>query len=591
MKILSHMIDSMKMRGPDEQDYIINDNCCLAHSRLSVIDLVTGGQPFTINENGYKIYIIYNGEIYNHVELKKELISYGYKFRTSSDTEVIGKAYLHWGNDFVKKLNGIFAIAIYERNTNTLALYRDRFGVKPLYYTFLRNTIIFASRIDTLFEYPGVKPKINSDSFNNIFAIGPAKSPSSGVFAGVNELLPGHYMIYGPYGKTVRKYFRLKSMPMYDSYEEILEKTEYLLKDSIEKQMLSDVPICTFLSGGVDSSFVTAICAGKLDKPLDTFSFEFESNDKYFQSNSFQPSLDREYVEIMRNYLHSNHTVLTISTNKVFELLEKSVDSRCLPTMADVDSSLLYFCNEVSDTHKVVLTGECADEIFGGYPWFYNISPDDGYMFPWSKDIVFRKSVLNREFAGLLNMEKFVQNEYRQTLLDIDFLPGESSEDKNIRKITYFNIRYFMQTLLDRMDRTSMNCGLEARVPFADHRLVEYVYNIPWKYKFKNQKRKHVLAEVARRYLPSEIVERKKSPYPKTYNPLYDTLVSERAKEVLTDPSSPLRPYLNMQCVEELIKNAPLYDNPWFGQLMGSTQMLAYLIQTDYWMKKYSLSL
>ena len=590
--ILGNMIESMKMRGPNQQGSSIINSCCLAHTRLSIIDLAMGKQPFKVTHQGNNYHIVYNGEIYNYPELKKELISWGYEFYTNSDTEVVGNAFIHWGPAFAKQLNGIFAIGIYDETNNSLYLFRDHFGIKPLYYKHFDNTVVFASRIDTLFEYPNIKPTINMNSLNEIFTIGPAKTYGSGVFAGIDEVLPGEYLTFTPDYIHKEKYYKIESHPHTDSYEETLEKTSWLIEDSIRIQMISDVPICTFLSGGIDSSLVSSICAKYLDKDtkLDTYSFDYEDNDIHFHSNSFQPTQDRPYVDIMKNYIGSNHVYLTCKYEKLADLLDASVDSRCLPTMADVDSSLLFFCGEVAKNHKVALTGECADEIFGGYPWFHKESMLNAGTFPWMSDISFRKSLLNPEFAASLQMEKYVANAYNKTISEVDIIPEETPIETNRRRVSYLNIRWFMQTLLDRMDRTSMHSGLEARVPFADHRIVDYVFNIPWHIKAEDGVPKSLLRKASKNFLPDEILNRPKNPYPKTYHPKYEEILVSRLKEVINDTSSPIRSYLNLPAVNTFLNQPKEYGKPWYGQLMAGPQMIAYLLQVNYWLTKYSLS-
>ncbi|MBR3835007.1 MAG: asparagine synthase (glutamine-hydrolyzing) [Lachnospiraceae bacterium] len=592
-KILNNMVKSIKRRGPDGDGIKIINSCCLAHSRLSIIDLDTGSQPMSLSFNDNNYHIVFNGEIYNHRILKNELLAKGYSFKTSSDTEVIGCMFIKYGPSFVEKLNGIFAIAIYDEKNNSLFLYRDHFGVKPLYYTEQNKTLIFASKIDTLFEFPRVSPSIDIKGFNEIFTIGPAKTYGSGVFYGIKELLPGEYLSYTPEGIRKSFYYKLTSKPHEDNFKETVDKTRYLLEDSIKGQMISDVPICTFLSGGIDSSIVSSICNMNLpkDEILSTYSFDYEDNDIHFKAHDFQLSQDRPYVDIMKEYMGSNHTYLNCKYETLYDLLEKSVDSRCLPTMADVDSSLLYFCSLVADKHKVALTGECADEIFGGYPWFFREEMINQGTFPWMSDITFRKSILNPEFAATLQMEKYVKNSYNKTITEIDYLPEESENERKLRRVSYLNIRWFMQTLLDRMDRTSMYNGLEARVPFADYRLIDYVFNIPWEIKLHNNTPKGLLRLIAKNYLPEEIMNRPKSPYPKTYHPKYEELLKNRLTEIIHDSSSPLKPYLNINTIKDLLKGPENNVKPWYGQLMAKPQMYAYLIQIDYWMRKYTLSL
>ena len=367
-------------------------------------------------------------------------------------------------------------------------------------------------------------------------------------------------------------------------------KTRFLVTDAIKRQMVSDVPICTFLSGGVDSSLVSAVCAEELKaqgQTLTTYSFDFTDNDKYFQANSFQPSMDRPYVDQMVTFLHSDHHYLECGSDIQADRLYASVDAHDLPCMADVDSSLLYFCEEVAKHHKVVLTGECADEVFGGYPWFHKELFLNCNTFPWTPDLSPRKQLLNKELLNILDMDQYVKNAYETAIREIPILPGENSTEVNRRRIGYLNIRFFMQTLLNRMDRTSMHSGLEARVPFADRTLVDYVFNIPWEMKAKDGVVKNVLRQAARTLLPDEILFRRKSPYPKTYHPAYEKLLAERLRMVMDHSDCPLKGLVDETAVMVFLDQTKDYGSPWYGQLMAGPQMIAYLLQVEYFLRKY----
>jgi asparagine synthase (glutamine-hydrolysing) len=401
-------------------------------------------------------------------------------------------------------------------------------------------------------------------------------------------------MTVSHFGIHSTNFFHLECHPHYDSYQQTVEKTSFLVTDAIKRQMVSDVPICTFLSGGVDSSVVSAICASELKKKeqtLHTFSFDFTENAKYFKANSFQPSMDRPYVDKMVSFLQSDHTYLECSNDIQADYLYRSVCAHDLPCMADIDSSLLYFCSEVSKTHKVVLTGECADEVFGGYPWFHRPELLNSGTFPWTPSLEPRKSLLKKELLDELHMDTYVQNAYDCAISEIHVLPGENETETNRRRVGYLNIRFFMQTLLNRMDRTSMNTGLEARVPFADKKLVDYIFNTPWEMKSKDGVVKNVLRESARGLLPDEILFRRKSPYPKTYNPYYETLLAKRLREVISDSHSPLTNLLDMKALNQFLDNPKDYGKPWYGQLMAGPQMIAYLLQIDYFIKTYHVEL
>ena len=591
--ILEEMKKKLIPRGPDQDGTYFREHVGLAHTRLSIRDIKDGNQPMMRNIDGYPYVIVYNGELYNADELKENLEKNGWNFQTTSDTEVILLSFLENGSDFVKNLNGIFSFAIYDGRHEKLLLYRDSFGVKPLFYTILpENEIIFGSEVKALFAYPAVKPQADLNSFRELFGIGPARIPGSGLYKGIKEVKPGTYLSISKYGIRSEVYWRLESHPHEDSYEKTLEKAGEMISSAIERQMVSDVPICTFLSGGVDSSLVSSICSERLKKEgkqLSTYSFDFDGNEKYFKANSFQPSQDRPYVDKMVSYLGSKHHYLSCDYEKQADLLKESVLAHDMPCMADVDSSLLYFCREVAKEEKVVLTGECADEVFGGYPWFHREEFFGNEMFPWTRELSPRHELLKPEFANALDIEHYVKEVYQKSVSEIEPLPKENETETNRRQIGYLNIKYFMQTLLNRMDRTSMHWGLEARVPFADRTLVEYVFNIPWEMKAKDGVVKNILRQSSVGKLPEEILFRRKSPYPKLYHPYYEELLGKRLLHALEDSKSPLHLFLDETKVRRFIGSVKDYGKPWYGQLMAGPQMLAYLLQIHYWFSAYGV--
>lgn len=589
-QVLGRMNYTQRHRGPDGSGTYLRPSCGFAHVRLKIIDLVTGQQPIVKQRDGRECAIVFNGEIYNMNELKSRLMSEGASFETTSDTEVILEGYMLHGAQFVEQLNGIFAAAIWDGAAKKLILFRDRLGVKPLFYTKHKDTFVFSSEIKGLFAYPGIEPIVDHDGLCEIFALGPAKSYGKGVFKDVFEVLPGHMITLDPFSRSDNAYWTLKSCPHEDSMEQTIEKTAWLLEDAVKMQMLSDIPISTFLSGGIDSSVVTAICARELQKQgktLNTFSFDFTGNQKYFQSNSFQPSQDRPFAEQMAAYSKTNHRFLECGNAEQLKCLYRAVDARDLPCMADVESSMLYFCSKVAKYNKVTLTGECADEIFGGYPWFHSQTAFETNAFPWSPDMAPRQALLDDALIRDLRMEEYARAAYEKTIKETPLCPEDNPEEKRRREIAYLNLRWFMVTLLDRMDRTSMYSGLEARVPFADHRIVEYVFNVPWQMKCAGGVVKGLLRHAGAGKLPHEVLWRKKSPYPKTYDPSYEKMLGRQLKEVLATPSSPIRSLLSAKKVNAFLDSPSDYGKPWYGQLMAGPQMLAYMLQVNYWLKAY----
>lgn len=594
MNILDAMNRAQKRRGPDDEGCFLNEHFGLAQVRLSIVDLVTGHQPM-IGKDGSKGFgIVYNGELYNTEELREELRLEGHSFDTSGDTEVLLKAYQAWGSDFITRVNGIFALAIMDTSKNRLLLYRDRSGIKPLFYTVRKDsdTVVFGSELKALLAFPGIRPEVDKKGLNEIFSIGPARTSGCGVYKNIHEVLPGHFLCCTLSGNRQEAYWKLESHVHTDSFEDTVEKTGFLLRDAVKRQMVSDVPICTFLSGGVDSSLVSAVCAEELkkqNKRLHTYSFDFTGNAENFKASSFQPSQDRPYVDKMVDFLGSEHTYLECSTKDQADLLFDSVKAHDLPAMADVDSSLLYFCSLVAKQHKVTLTGECADEIFGGYPWFHKKECFMADTFPWTMDLEARKVLLSDDFLDYLKMDDYVKQTYDASIAEVPKLDGENAEEARRREISYLNLRWFMQTLLNRMDRTSMYSGLEARVPFADHRIIEYLFNVPWEMKARGGVAKALLREAGRGLLPDEILFRRKSPYPKTYDRNYEALLAGRVRDILGDSSSPVLPFLDKKKVERFLESPSDYGKPWYGQLMAAPQLMAYLIQVDFWMREYGV--
>lgn len=588
--VLRKMRNAIAHRGHDQTGEYLRRNVGLAHTRLSIRDLAGGAQPMVRQGGKGEYAIVFNGEIYNTEELKEELRCRGYRFETTCDTEVILCGYMEYGMEIAQKLNGIFAFAVWDERRDALFLCRDRLGVKPLFYALEGTTLVFGSEPKALFAYPGITPRADLDSFREIFGVGPARTPGCGVFRELLEVKPGCMVEYSRAGVKEYPYWSLEARSHTDSYAETVERVSWLLRDAVRRQLVSDVPVCSFLSGGIDSSVVTALASRQLEgegKTLNTFSFDFAHNDDCFQSNAFQPTRDRPFVDQVLSLYPLHHTYLECDEVTLADLLDDAVRMKDLPGMTDVDASLLYFCGLVKQHNKVALTGECADEIFGGYPWFYReeLLHTDG--FPWSADLSARTALLSDEALRQLDLEDYIRQKYLDTLAQVPALPEEQGEERRRREMSFLNLRWFMQTLLDRMDRTSMAWGLEARVPFADHRIVEYVYNVPWSMKYQDGMEKRLLRDACKDLLPPELLYRKKSPYPKTYSPAYEALLAERFQRLLDDPHAPIHRFLDQKKARRFLSQPKDYGKPWFGQLMAGPQMLAYFLQINHWMEFY----
>ena len=590
--VINTMTQTLSNRGPDEEGLYLNNNVALGHKRLIVIDPQGGKQPMVQRFNQGEYIIVYNGQIYNTKELRKTLTENGFAFYSHSDTEVLLKSYIHYGKDVVNHLNGIFAFAIWNTKTEELFMARDHFGVKPLFYTEFDGGLIFASELKAIFKYPNFEKIIDSQGISELFGIGPSHTPGFTVYKNIFEIKPAHFAVYNKSGLYIEQYWKLKSKRHLEDFEETSAHLEELLKDSISRQLVSDMPICTFLSGGLDSSIITKFTSDYLQKedmaPLDTYSVDYVDNDKNFVKSDFQPNSDNYYIELMNKNCYSTHHTVMLDTPELAASLKDAMIARDMPGMADVDSSLYLFCKEVKKEKTVSLMGECADEIFGGYPWFFREDSLNSGTFPWSIAINERKNLLNPSISSKINLKDYIDFRYNQSLSNVEILDSDSYDTAEKRKISYLTITWFMQTLLERADRMSMANGFETRVPFCDYRLAEYMYNVPWEMKAYKGREKGLLRHIMKGYLPDEIVDRKKSPYPKTFNPTYLATVKNMLTEIMKDPSRPINSLLNRDFILDILNtDGKAFSRPWFGQLMTGPQLIAYLCQVDMWLEEY----
>jgi len=591
---LEQMTETLAPRGPDAAGTWISPHCALGHRRLSVIDPENGAQPMIRHNGDDKHVIVYNGELYNALELRKELEQRGRSFTTTCDTEVLLVAYMEWGRACLDRFNGIFAFAIWSVEDQELFLARDRLGVKPLFYSEVDHLFLFGSEHKSILAHPAVKPAVGAEGLAELFIMGPARTPGHGVFQYISELRPGQCMVVNRSGIRTITYWELESMPHEHDTEQTAEHVRELLVDTVERQLVSDVPVCTLLSGGLDSSALTSIAVRYYEHhnqgAVHTFSVDYRDNDKHFKAHAFQPNSDAPWIERMTSHLGTVHHPVQFDTPELAAALHDATLARDLPGMADVDASLLLFCREIKKEATVAISGEAADEIFGGYPWFHREDALQASTFPWALASAMRSELLAPDIAERIKPLDYIGDRYAQAIAEVPHLGGESLQMKRMRQMSYMNITRFMPTLLDRKDRMSMAAGLEVRVPFCDHRLVQYVWNIPWDIKTAGDREKGILRKALKGILPDDVLTRKKSPYPKTHNPNYLSAVRHMLLEVLDDPTSPLLPLINADKIRELSQSSTASSNiPWFGQLMSGPQLFAYLYQTHVWLKKYKV--
>ncbi len=608
---------SLAHRGPDADGLWLSPRAGLAHRRLVVVDPEGGGQPM-VRRRGDKTYVlVYNGELYNTPDLRRELEARGHTLRSYSDTEALLLAYVEWGPACLPRLEGIFAFGVWCEPDQTLFLARDRLGVKPLFYrddthpagahgvaasgpaggaSPRSGSFLFASEMKAILAHPETTPAVDAEGLAEVFMLGPARTPGSGVFRGLGELRPGSFLTHDRDGTRAGRYWRLHSRPHRDDLETTAAKVRDLLQGAVKRQLVSDVPVCTLLSGGLDSSAVTAFAAraGRKDGagPLDTFSIDYDGNDRYFRPTAFQPDTDAPWADRVSADLGTRHRRVLVGTSELLDALTCSLRANDLPGMVDIDSSLYLFCREVKKSATVALSGEAADEVFGGYPWFRDTGALGAGTFPWARRATERAALLHPDLIAPLRPLDYVRRRYEEALAEVPRLEGESPGDRRQRETSYLNITRFLPTLLDRKDRMSMASGLEVRVPYCDHHLVDYVWNVPLEMKSAGGRAKGLLRLALRGVLADDVRQRPKSPYPKTHSPDYLAATRRRLLDVLADPTSPLVPLLDVAAVRRLVGgDAAGADSPWFGQLMGAAQWFAYLAQVDAWLRLFGVAI
>lgn len=583
---ISKILRSMKRRGTGEESHLLVDGGVLLHKGM-LGDCCKYPLQLTIGNKRYSI--VFDGEIYNAKELRYQLTSLGHRLEGRSHGELMLRSYAQWDADALDKINGVFSVAIWKHGDDELFLARDRMGVKPLFYKQHEGGLLFGSEIKTILAYPTAKAELNAEGAAELLLIGPGRTPGSGIFRGIQELEPGYYGRYRGGKWSLRQYWKLRDKCHEDSLETTAGKVKELVTDAIKRQIDRNESIGALLSGGLDSSIICAVCAEERQSPIHTFSLDYCGNDKYFVPEKFQPDTDNAYIKLMAEQLHAQQHWTVLTTDELFDSLEEAVIARDLPGMADVDSSLLLFSKKVREHVDVVLSGECADEIFGGYPWFRDVTVSNMHGFPWAQNTKYRSTFLLGWITDQVPALNFVNDRYEDSLRQCDIMPDVNPTDMRIKQMANLNHRWFMQTLLDRSDRMSMYHGLQIRVPLCDYRIAEYLYSVPWHMKDHMGREKGLLRYAMKGILPEKILYRKKSPYPKTYDPGYLELVRTALIKLLSNPNEPIFQIVRQDALKDLLNLE--YSWPWYGQLMRLPQTIAYMLQINYWLKAYQVQI
>ncbi|MBX3191455.1 MAG: asparagine synthase (glutamine-hydrolyzing) [Labilithrix sp.] len=540
------MTATMARRGPDDEGLWLAPHAAMGHRRLAVIDIEGGRQPMVaVGDDGQTLAVlVYSGEVYNFTELRAELEARGHRFRTRSDTEVVLRAYLEWGEELASRLNGMFAFAVWDPRREELLLVRDRMGVKPLYYYPTRAGVLFGSEPKAILANPLAAPVVDVDGLRALLSF--VKPPEHGIYRGMYEVRPGHVVRVNREGLRRRAYWRLASHEHADDVVTTVATVRRLLDDIVARQTVSDVPLCTLLSGGLDSSAVTALATASVENRglgrIRSFAVDFADYSKNFQPDALRATPDAPYVHDVVDHIHTDHTDIVLDSTDLMrpEVRAAVLRARDLPAgLGDMDTSLYLLFEAIRGRSTVALSGESADEVFGGYRWFFDHEAVFADTFPWlvaaEGGSIGRglERILADDLRRELDLPGYRAESYRQALSEVPRLPGESGLERRMREICYMHLTRFVQMLLDRKDRMSMAVGLEVRVPFCDHRLVEYVFNAPWAMKTFDGHEKSLLRAAVSDVLPRSVLDRRKSPYPSTQDPTYEEALRAQTARLL----------------------------------------------------------
>lgn len=593
------MTRTLIARGPDAGGTWLDTHAALGHRRLAVIDLEHGTQPMRTPEPGPRAglpraVISYGGEIYNFRELREELVLLGHRFTTRSDTEVALRAYLQWGTDFVHRLNGMYAIAIWDTAREELLLVRDRLGVKPLFYHPTPGGVLFGSEPKAILANPLAQAVAGAEELCDALLF--LRTPGRVPFRGMHEVRPGHLLRVGRDGIREERYWALEARPHADDLRTTIATVRDLLDDIVPRQMVADVPLVSLLSGGLDSSTVTALAARARaadGRQLSTFSVDFTGHTENFRADPIRPTPDGPYaLEVARHVGSDHHAIVLDRTRLLDPAVRRAVlGAWDLPfNFADLDVSLYLLFAAVREHATVALSGEGADEVFGGYLWFSDPGARSAETFPWLKLGAHRgldpRNLFHPWFVDGIDLAEYQADLYRTALAEVPVLEGENAEDRRTRELGYITLTRWLPILLDKKDRMGMASSLEGRVPFCDHRLVEYVFNVPWEMKTFSGEEKALLRAAAADLLPESVLRRKKAAYPSIQDPAYDRALITGLATASGEGEAPLSPFLDGDAVRRLTAKTSAGSLSEFERILVEST-----VRLDDWLRMYQVEL
>jgi len=582
------MTATMACRGPDAAGVWCSEHALIGHRRLAVVDLPGGVQPMS----DASAVLTFSGEIYNFRELRRELEGHGHAFATRSDTEVLLRAWRQWGPDCLPRLNGMFAFAVWDGAREELFLARDRLGVKPLCYAPTPDGVLFGSEPKAVLAHPRFPAELDADGIAELLGQLGTRTPGHGIYRGLREVRPGCLVRVSRGGLTSRAYWELTAQPHADDEAATIGRVRDLLTDIVDRQLIADVPLCTLLSGGLDSGVLTALAARALERDgrgkLDTFSVDFPASQDGFEPDMFRPSHDEPFAQQVARHAGTRHSTIMLDAAELTAAAHKPRQAHDLPVAGDMFTSMYLLFRGLRERSTVALSGESADEVFGGYPWYHVPAMLNAPGFPWAPGSW--APVLRPEVDAEVRLDERAAQRYADAQAEVPRLAGEDATEQRIREVLYHGLTRWLPMLLDRKDRLSMAVGLEVRVPFCDHRLVEYVFNVPWAVKQVGGIEKGLLRRASADLLPPEIVGRRKSVYPASTDPAYARTVRAQLGFLLDRPHAPLFDIIDHGRLAQAFRADPrlpglmgVQPSPWAPA--------AFLLDLDAWLAEYKVAL
>jgi asparagine synthase (glutamine-hydrolysing) len=602
--LAKRMSDALALRGPDQEGHWFDRHALLAFRRNAVVDLAGGRQPMVAEDAGGTHAVLnYTGEIFNAPELRAELTSRGHSFRTHSDTEVVLRAYVEWGAECADRLRGMFAFAVWDARLSQMVLIRDRIGIYPLFYTEIEEGFLFGSEPKALFASGKCEPVVDEDGLRELFGFTP--TPGYSVFRGVREVIPGEVVTFGRNGLQRRLYWRLPGREHTDDFKTTVRTVRELVEDAVRSQLVADVPLSAMLSGGMDSSTICALVrsfGGRRssvpgEKPLggdlSTYSMEFAYHLKSFRPDDVYPSTDSPFANLMSKHLGTSHTELLVTSEDVTNLDHQRAVLAAMDRPAarlDMYVALRRLSSLVRESSTVTLSGDGSDELFGGYAWFHNQRAVNSSTFPWFGSPTYNFEMLSglvdRQLVKELDLPSYGADRYAEARAEVPVVDGESAQDRRMREFVYLHMTRYLRVIIDRKDRMGASVALEGRVPFCDHHLVEYVFNVPWEMKAAGGREKGLLRAAIHDLLPAEISERRKSNFPNIQDPAYCGYLLDQVRELFSDRSSPVLGLLDSARLESVFTDAPDALTPGVNRLSLETA-----IMLDLWVREQGVTI